>query len=114
MATRFTRRRFLAVAGAGLTYLALANAVGCDRRERIPKAKGPKGGSVTPKVKPAPNASSGPSGGTLAFRSRPDLHPPAVTVTRRARGQASGYVFIAPKLGLGEHGPMIVDDSGRP
>ena len=119
MATRFTRRRFLAAAGAGLTYIALANTVGCDRRERIPKAKTPKaktpnGGSVTPKVRPTPNVSSGPSKGVRAFRSRPDLHPPAVTVSRQARGQASGHVFIAPKLGLGQHGPMIIDDSGRP
>src|SRR5215210_7833964 len=119
MATRFTRRRFLAAAGAGLTYIALANTVGCDRRERIPKVKTPKaktpnGGSVTPKVRPTPNVSSGPSKGVRAFRSRPDLHPPAVTVSRQARGQASGHVFIAPKLGLGQHGPMIIDDSGRP
>jgi hypothetical protein len=30
------------------------------------------------------------------------------------RGLASGYVFVAPKLGEGEHGPMIFDDAGRP
>ena len=59
-----------------------------------------------------------PSGGAWAFRSRPDLSPPAVTVARRSEKTAPGYVFVAPKNGPGEtgpgqRGPMIVDDEGQ-
>jgi hypothetical protein len=112
MVPRFTRRRFLAAMGAGATYFALA---GCDLRERISKARTPEDGSVgTRKVWPTPNVSSAPSGRAWDFRSRPDLKPPAVAVTTRARGLAAGHVFISPKLGRGQHGPMIVDDMGRP
>jgi Arylsulfotransferase (ASST) len=102
MGTRFTRRRFLAAASVGVTYLALANTVGCDLLER------------TPKVRPAPRTSSAPSTGVWSFPSRPDLSPPAVAVTTRAGEQAPGYIFIAPKLGPGQDGPMIVDDLGQP
>jgi outer membrane protein assembly factor BamB len=112
MGDGFTRRRFLAAIGAGVTYAALA---GCGSRERISKARTPKGGSVkTPRVWPTPDAPSGPSGRAWDFRSRPDLRPPAVAVTTRARGVAPGYVFVSPKLGRGQHGPLIVDDMGRP
>src|ERR671917_988460 len=102
MGTRFTRRRFLAAASVGVTYLALANTAGCDLLER------------TPKVRSAPRTSSTPSTGVWSFRSRPDLSPPTVAVTTRKHGQAPGYIFIAPKLGLGQDGPMIVDDLGQP
>src|SRR5215203_4278528 len=112
MGYRFTRRRFLAVVGAGVTYAALT---GCDLRESASKARTPKGGSVgTPRVWPAQNGSSAASGRAWVFRSRPDLRPPAVEVSTGKRGRAAGYVFIAPKLGEGEHGPMIFDDAGTP
>ena len=39
MGTRFTRHEFLAGVGAGATYLALANTVGCEPAERILRAK---------------------------------------------------------------------------
>ena len=112
MGGRFSRRRFLAAMGAGVAYLGLA---GCDLRERVSKARTPKSGSVgAAKVWSMPDASSGPSGQAWAFRSRPDLRPPAVTVSTRKRGQAPGLVFISPKLGQGQHGPLIVDEMGRP
>src|SRR5215216_2436085 len=113
MGPRFTRRRFLAAMGAGVTLLALT---GCDLRERISKARTSKGGGSpgTLKVWPTPDVSSAPSGRAWAFRSRPDLKPPAVAVSTRARGRTPGYVFISPKLGRGQHGPTIVDDLGRP
>ena len=115
MGTNFTRRRFLAAAGAGVAYLALTGGVGCDLRGRIGEARTPEGGSSgTRKVWSTPNASRAPSEGAWEFRSRPDLRPPAVEVSTRAHGRAAGYVFIAPKLGEGEHGPMIFDDAGRP
>jgi hypothetical protein len=77
MRERFTRRRFLSAVGAGATYLALTNVVGCDLSERVPQAK-------TPKVSPLPNASLAPQKDRRAFRSRPDLSPPAVEVTTQA------------------------------
>jgi hypothetical protein len=52
--------------------------------------------------------------GTRAFVSRPDLHPPAVTVTQYA--QPSGdppYLFLAPPAsGPGQGGAMILDRRG--
>ncbi len=47
------------------------------------------------------------------FRSRPDLTPPVITVTRPARGTAPGYIFIAPKHDVAQAGPMILDDTGQ-
>jgi hypothetical protein len=58
-------------------------------------------------ARPAPRAPS------QQFRSRPDLKPPIVTVLKRARGTAPGYVFLAPKRRVAQAGPMIVDDRGR-
>jgi hypothetical protein len=113
MGTRFTRRQFLAATGAGAAYLALA---GCDPREDGSKGGSPEGGgpSGASKVWPARNVPSGPEGRAWSFRSRPDLRPPAVTVGTRARGRTPGHVFVSPKLGQGQHGPLIVDDMGRP
>jgi hypothetical protein len=112
MRKRFSRRRFLAATGAGITYFALT---GCDVRERVREARTPEGGSPdVSRVWPAQEGSSAASGRAWDFRSRPDLRPPAVEVNTGGRGLASGYVFVAPKLGEGEHGPMIFDDVGRP
>jgi arylsulfotransferase ASST len=59
-------------------------------------------------------ASSGQSGTTQSFRSRPDLRPPTVSVNVPASGNvAPGYVFVAVKKGEGQDGPMILDDKGR-
>ncbi|MDQ3182818.1 MAG: arylsulfotransferase family protein [Actinomycetota bacterium] len=67
-----------------------------------------------PKVWPLPGVSSSPEEGVWAFRSRPDLSPPAVEVTTQAHDDtAPGYIFVALKEGAGEHGPMIIDDSGQ-
>ena len=52
-------------------------------------------------------------GATVHIASRPDLIPPAVTVTSARAGRAPGDVFLAPKGGRGQDGPMIVDDKGR-
>jgi hypothetical protein len=59
-------------------------------------------------------ASSGQSGSTQSFRSRPDLRPPTVGVNVPAAGSvAPGYVFVAVKKGAGQDGPMIMDNQGR-
>jgi Arylsulfotransferase (ASST) len=46
------------------------------------------------------------------FVSRPDLQPPKVVVTR-GPSQTSGDILLAPYVGPGQFGPMIVDGSGR-
>jgi hypothetical protein len=48
-----------------------------------------------------------------SFYSRPDLHPPEVAVLTRARGTAIGYLFVAPKKGVDQAGPMILRDDGE-
>jgi Arylsulfotransferase (ASST) len=47
-----------------------------------------------------------------AFRSRPDLQPPTVTVTASSPGAAPGDEFVAPYDGPGQSGPMILDPGG--
>jgi hypothetical protein len=48
-----------------------------------------------------------------SFHSRPDLQPPAVTVTTAAAaGVAPGYVFATPYSGPGQDGPMIFENNG--
>ncbi|HEX4483981.1 MAG TPA: arylsulfotransferase family protein [Solirubrobacteraceae bacterium] len=46
------------------------------------------------------------------FRSRPDLRPPALTVTAASSAVAPGDEFVAPYTGPGQAGPMIVDGAG--
>jgi hypothetical protein len=53
-------------------------------------------------------------GGAWAFRSRPDLSPPAVEVATRAHDAAPGYIFVAPEEGgAAQGGSMILDDHGQ-
>jgi hypothetical protein len=47
-----------------------------------------------------------------SFHSRPDLTPPAVTVTAQSPAVAPGDVFVAPYGGTGESGPMILEPGG--
>src|ERR671912_694545 len=110
MGSRFSRRRFLTAASAGAAYLALAGTVGSETPERSSKVRS----SRTPRIKPLPGVPLPPDG-VWAFRSRPDLNPPAVEVDTKARdGIAPGYIFLAPeKGGAGKGGAMILDDSGQ-
>jgi hypothetical protein len=47
-----------------------------------------------------------------SFHSRPDLTPPAVTVTAQSPAVAPGDVFVAPYGATGESGPMILEPGG--
>ena len=48
------------------------------------------------------------------FQSLPEVHPPRVFVHLAASSaSAPGYVFAAPFLGPGQHGPMIFDSAGN-
>jgi hypothetical protein len=49
------------------------------------------------------------------FRSNPDLESPKVSIARRARRTAPGYIFLAPFAPKGSpdhNGPLIADDRG--
>ncbi len=95
MSIRRTRSEFLKVVGAGTAWITLLSMIGCEPDQR------------TRRSAPAqPN-------GVMTFRSRPDLSPPTVEVTTHAHDTAPGYVFVAPKKGVGQYGPMILDDSGQ-
>jgi hypothetical protein len=102
LGAKITRRRFLGAAAGGAAWVALAATTGCGPLERT-----------------RASASSGQPGRAWSFRSRPDLHPPVITVRRQARDTAPGYVFVAPKNGPDENGPgqdgcAILDNEGQP
>jgi Arylsulfotransferase (ASST) len=97
LGARHTRREFIRAAGAGAVGTVVLGALGCKPADWISTI-----------------ASSGRAGSTQSYRSRPDLGPPVVGVNVRASdGVAPGYVFVGPKKGEGQDGPMIVDDEGR-
>jgi hypothetical protein len=49
-----------------------------------------------------------------SFHSLPEMHPPTVIVHQPAgAASAPGYIFAAPFLGPGQHGPMIFDNAGN-
>jgi hypothetical protein len=117
MASGFTRRRFLKALG-GATFLALSSTVGCaplERTRELRTLRSPKPSPLRyPNVRPLPNASPAPVGGSWIFRTRPDLSPPAVEVTTRARDAAQGHIFVAPEEGgSGQGGSMVFDDRGE-
>src|SRR5215218_8946631 len=62
-----------------------------------------------------------PAGAVTRYRSRPDLRPPEIEVTRAARSTAAGLIFVSPKKVFGarprpglQSGPLIVDERGEP
>jgi hypothetical protein len=48
-----------------------------------------------------------------AFVSRPDLRPPAIEVETASEWAQPGSIFVAPKRGATQQGPMILDEAGR-
>jgi hypothetical protein len=65
-----------------------------------------------PPTRPADPSGVG-NGSVQRFKTRPDLLPPSVAVSTRAPGRTPGYIFLGPKGGHGQDGPMITDDLGR-
>jgi hypothetical protein len=57
---------------------------------------------------PSPSPGSRPTGSVRTFASRPDLHPPVVTVTKQAGQVGADNVFLTLA------GPLIVDNRGEP
>src|SRR5215218_2082766 len=69
------------------------------------------------RIAPAPIDAAKPvshSARVRSFRSRPKLRPPAVAVETASERAAPGVVFVAPKRGESQQGPMILDSSYRP
>jgi hypothetical protein len=50
--------------------------------------------------------------GVDAFASRPDLQPPAIEVRKVTDRARPGRIFVAPKRGATQQGPMILDARG--
>ncbi len=95
VSTGVTRRQLLRSAGLGAMTLGLA-------------------GSVT-EVVLAATARSGRSPRPPAWRSRPDLRIPALTVLRNEQGASTDPIFIAPYNNpYGQAGAVIVDHHGEP
>jgi hypothetical protein len=63
--------------------------------------------SSTPRSSPPGNATE-----VQSFHSRPELTPPAVTVTAQSPAVAPGDLFVAPYGASGQSGPMILDPNG--
>jgi hypothetical protein len=53
------------------------------------------------------------SRGVQHFRSRPDLQPASITVTKNSAPASAGDIFLAPQFGPTQDGPMILDAQGR-
>lgn len=51
--------------------------------------------------------------GVQHFRSRPDLQPPSVQVTKDSAPASDGDIFLSPQFGPAQDGPMILDPKGN-
>jgi hypothetical protein len=88
------------------TKLDIAGAHGGDFAITI--AREPPGGVPRPGEDPTIGR-----GAVQHYASAPTLTPPALAIATLKPGVAPGLVFLAPKSGRGQDGPMIVDDAGR-
>ncbi|HEY1593231.1 MAG TPA: arylsulfotransferase family protein [Solirubrobacteraceae bacterium] len=61
---------------------------------------------------PLPVVSPG-SNGLQRFRSRPDLVPPSLTISKNSTPASEGDIFLAPQFGPSQNGPMILDPQGN-
>ena len=95
---KITRRRFLGVLSAA--GIALTGTLGCESTSRT-------------------RASAAPGGPAGAYRTRPDLRPPAIEVNTTSPDTSPGYIFVSPKKEPGgrapsQDAPLIVHESGEP
>jgi Arylsulfotransferase (ASST) len=51
--------------------------------------------------------------GVQRFQSRPDLEPPSITVTKDTAPASDGDIFVAPRDGPLQNGPLILDPHGK-
>jgi Arylsulfotransferase (ASST) len=71
----------------------------------------PGSASVTESTRPSSAPAPAPKE-YQSFHSRPELRPPDVTVSPQAQ-TATGDLFLAPYSGIGQYGPMILDEHGN-
>ncbi len=112
---RLSRRDLLLAGGCACVGAVVA---GCSGRSASSAGRpaGPATRSPTATPTPAVNVSRGPAathGDVSRFRSRPDLTPAVVRINRPARRTADGLIFLDSHAGIGQQGPMIVDDHGE-
>jgi arylsulfotransferase ASST len=72
-----------------------------------------------PNLRNPASASSDGAGRARAYRTRPDLRPPAIEVNASSPEASSGYIFVAPKkepggLAPSQDAPLIIDGKGEP
>lgn len=120
---KVTRRGFLAsslLAGGGIAALGGAGFAGHEWTHGVSAPPPPSSASKEAAAKPSIDASS--SQEEYEFVTRPDLHPPRVTLTRERHlgAEAAGdphHIFLSPKAykgaGPGQQGLMIFDTDGR-
>jgi hypothetical protein len=100
--TGITRRRFLGAVSAGTAWIAFSGSFGC-----------------APTSRTRADAAPGRPKAARAFRSRPDLSPPAIKINTSSPDTSPGYIFVSPKKGPEDDAPtqdapLIVDGRGEP
>jgi hypothetical protein len=90
-------------AALSLLAAAVAAAAGCGGSDHE--------ASTTTTVATTTTAAKPPT--RAEFVSRPDLHPPVVSIRRPPARTAPGYLFLAPKEKTDPGGPMILDNRGQ-
>ena len=75
--------------------------------------QGDYGFTVGEPVAPPPSLPTVRQDRGRTFASRPDLRPPGLLSSTRRSGAAPGFIFLAPKCGEAQDGPMILDDHGQ-
>jgi hypothetical protein len=72
----------------------------------------PGSASVTESTRPSSAPAPAPKE-YESFHSRPELRPPDVTVSAKAQTATGGDLFLAPYSGVGQYGPMILNEHGE-
>ena len=101
---RAVTRRGLLKGAAGAAGLAVVGGAALGTAHVLGKHKLRKLHSVAPPVGPGP---------AREFVSRPDLHPPVVTLSGGG-GVDPGYLFLGPGAGAEQAGPLLLDERGEP
>lgn len=108
--------------GAGVSFVPDAPFMPGERvtvRAGVPLRSNPDGSVTfgvatpgTPVKKEASREVDQPESPPQEFRTRPDLLPPAITITTLDDATAPGHVFVAAKVPDGRNGAMIIDEDG--
>jgi Arylsulfotransferase (ASST) len=72
----------------------------------------PGSADVTESTRPSSTPAPAPKE-YQSFHSRPELRPPDVTVSTKEQTATGGDLFLAPYSGIGQYGPMILNEHGE-